>query len=94
MFWRSMSTTADPKTENARISNHVAPALEAILLVAEDPLPLELLARLVGCSLEEAEQVCSDLAAEYEADGRGFILNRVAGGEKVVESDLLSIVAR
>lgn len=80
MFWRSMSTTADPKTENARISNHVAPALEAILLVAEDPLPLELLARLVGCSLEEAEQVCSDLAAEYEADGRGFILNRVAGG--------------
>jgi segregation and condensation protein B len=75
-----MSTTADPNTVPVRISNHVAPALEAILLVAEDPLPLELLARLVGCTEEEAELVCSELAAEYEADGRGFILNRVAGG--------------
>ena len=75
-----MSTTADPEIESGRISNHVAPALEAILLVAEEPLPLELLARLVGCRVEEAEEVCSELAAEYEADGRGFILTRVAGG--------------
>jgi segregation and condensation protein B len=77
-----MSTTADHPSEAGRgaISDHVAPALEAILLVAEEPLPSELLARLVGCTVEEADLVCTELAAEYERDGRGFILNRVAGG--------------
>lgn len=49
-------------------------------MVAEDPLPPDLLARLVGCSPREADEVCRQLAAEYERDGRGFILSRVAGG--------------
>jgi len=77
-----MSTTADHPSAAGRgaISDHVAPALEAILLVAEEPLPSELLARLVGCAVAEADLVCAELAAEYERDGRGFILSRVAGG--------------
>jgi len=62
------------------MSDHVAPALEAILLVAEDPLPPELLAKLVGAPIAEVEELCETLAAEYEADGRGFVLARVAGG--------------
>jgi segregation and condensation protein B len=84
MPWRSMSTKAESKSESeaarAQVSDHVAPALEAILMVAEEPLTPELLARLVGCSVKEANEVCRRLAAEYESDGRGFILNRVAGG--------------
>ena len=78
-----MSTTADPtahdRTDPAQV-DHVAPALEAILMVAEDPLPAELLARLVGCRPGMVDDVCSELAAEYERDGRGFVLARVAGG--------------
>ena len=62
------------------IADHIPPALEAILLVAEDPLPPELLAQLVGASTAEVEQVCDTLAASYEADRRGFVLARVAGG--------------
>lgn len=62
------------------MSEHVAPALEAILMVAEEPLPSELLATLVGAPVAEVEETCSALAAEYAADGRGFILARVAGG--------------
>ncbi len=60
--------------------SHVRPAIEAILLVAESPLPPDLLGRLVGVSAGEAERVCADLAAEYVAQGRGFELRRVAGG--------------
>ena len=62
------------------MADHVAPALEAILLVAEEPLPPALLAKLVGAPINEVEEICENLAAEYVADGRGFILARVAGG--------------
>ncbi len=62
------------------IADHIPPAVEAILMVAEDPLPSELLAQLVGTTAGEVEQVCGDLAASYEAGGRGFVLVRVAGG--------------
>ena len=62
------------------MADHVPPALEAILLVAEEPLPPELLAKLVGAGVDEVVEACDTLAAEYEADGRGFVLARVAGG--------------
>ena len=62
------------------VADHIAPALEAILLVAEEPLPPALLAQLVGTSSEEVDEVCESLARQYEVDGRGFILARVAGG--------------
>ena len=62
------------------MADHVAPALEAILMVAEQPLPPALLAKLVGAPINEVEEICENLAAEYVADGRGFILARVAGG--------------
>ena len=62
------------------MADHVAPALEAILMVAEEPLPAALLAKLVGAPINEVEEICENLAAEYVADGRGFILARIAGG--------------
>lgn len=62
------------------MADHIAPALEAILLVAEEPLPPELLAKLVGASVDDVVDHCDTLAAEYQADRRGFILARVAGG--------------
>ena len=67
-------------TKVEMVAEHIPPAVEAILLVAEDPLPPELLAQLVGSTPIEMEEVCSDLAKQYEAEGRGFILKRVAGG--------------
>lgn len=62
------------------MADHITPALEAILMVAEEPLPPELLAKLVGTSIDDVVDRCETLAAEYEADGRGFVLARVAGG--------------
>lgn len=62
------------------VAAHIPPALEAILLVADEPLPPELLAQLVGTSVEEVAETCESLAHQYEVEGRGFVLARVAGG--------------
>ncbi|QYG92842.1 SMC-Scp complex subunit ScpB [Iamia sp. SCSIO 61187] len=55
-------------------------ALEAIVLVAPDPVEPQMLAQLLEISVERVEQACAALAAEYEAQQRGFVLVRVAGG--------------
>ncbi|MEM7139851.1 MAG: SMC-Scp complex subunit ScpB [Actinomycetota bacterium] len=62
------------------VAEHIPPAVEAILMVAEDPLPPELLAQLVGANTDEIVEVCDSLAHQYEVQGRGFILAKVAGG--------------
>ncbi|MDE0067971.1 MAG: SMC-Scp complex subunit ScpB [Acidimicrobiaceae bacterium] len=62
------------------VAEHIPGAVEAILLVAEEPLPPELLAELVGSTPFEVEELCADLAEQYAAQGRGFTLKRVAGG--------------
>ncbi|NIS32674.1 MAG: SMC-Scp complex subunit ScpB, partial [Actinobacteria bacterium] len=69
------------------VAEHLPPALEAILLVAEEPLPPELLAQLVGATPAEVEEICADLAARYEQEGRGFVLSRVAGGYRYQTAD-------
>ena len=54
--------------------------LEAILLVADEPVPAEVLAEIVGSRLSEVEELLVDLAGEYARDGRGFVLRAIAGG--------------
>ena len=58
----------------------IAAALEAVLLLADEPVPPQVLAAVVQASTEQVRDVCDALAAEYEAQGRGFVLARVAGG--------------
>jgi segregation and condensation protein B len=54
--------------------------LEAILLVADEPVPAAILAEIVGARLSEVEELLVDLAGEYARDGRGFVLRTIAGG--------------
>ena len=60
--------------------SEIAAALEAVLLLAEEPVPPGVLAAVVGTSTEHVRAVCDLLASEYQADSRGFVLARVAGG--------------
>ncbi|MGA3352457.1 MAG: SMC-Scp complex subunit ScpB [Acidimicrobiales bacterium] len=62
-------------------------AIEAVLTVATEPVPPGLLAELLELPVERVEQLCSELQASYEADGRGFVLARVAGGYRFQSSD-------
>ena len=60
-------------SENAR-------AIEAILMVAQEPVEPHLLAQLLELPQAQVEQLCTELAETYEADERGFVLVKVAGG--------------
>ena len=70
-------------------------AIEAIVLVAPEPVEPGLLAQLLEVSLLEVERRCADLAAGYRVDGRGFELVRVAGGYRYQShGDLAAYVER
>ncbi len=56
------------------------PALEALLMVADQPLDVPTLAAAVGHPVEAVDEALTGLAAEYDEQGRGFELRNVAGG--------------
>lgn len=55
-------------------------AIEAVVMVCEEPADPRLLAQLVEISVDRVEALCEELASEYSLAGRGFELVRVAGG--------------
>jgi len=55
-------------------------AIEAVLMVAESPVPPHLLAQLLEVTPARVEELCASLAAAYREEDRGFVLARVAGG--------------
>lgn len=56
------------------------PALEALLMVADQPLDDTTLAAAVGHPVAQVQEALADLAGEYDDQGRGFELRSVAGG--------------
>jgi segregation and condensation protein B len=54
--------------------------LESILLVVDEPVDAGALAQVVERPREEVAALLSELAADYDAQGRGFDLRQVAGG--------------
>lgn len=56
------------------------PSLEALLMVADQPLDTVALATAVGYPVEEVVLALDGLAAEYTEQGRGFELRNVGGG--------------
>ena len=55
-------------------------ALEAVLLVTDEPVPAVTLAQVTERPTDEVEATLHELAAEYVGAGRGFELRNVAGG--------------
>src|SRR5262245_27916567 len=55
-------------------------AIEAVVLVAHDPVAPELLAQLMEQPVASVVRWCEELRSEYAADQRGFELARAAGG--------------
>lgn len=56
------------------------PALEAILMIADQPLDSVTLASAVGYPVDEVVGALQTLAEDYTEQGRGFELRNVAGG--------------
>ena len=73
----------DPDTTPAGEDDHARTlrrAIEALLLVTEEPLAVELMSQLLEVPTARVVQICQELVAEYDATDRGFQLVEVAGG--------------
>ena len=63
------------------------PALEALLMVADQPMDPLMLASAVGHPADEVAAALEALALEYAEQGRGFDLRSVAGGWRFYTRD-------
>ena len=82
-------------SSEAPIPDDAKRAIEAVIMAAPDPVAPDLLAQLVEISQAAVEEICEALAQEYERDGRGFVLARVAGGYRFqTHPDLSAYVER
>lgn len=71
------------------------PALEAVLMVADQPLDESTLASAVGHPVAEVREALAALVAEYDEAGRGFELRNVAGGWRYyTREELAPVVER
>lgn len=66
----------DPGLDPAELRGRV----EALLMVADEPLRTVMIAQAVGAPPSEAEQTLHDLSEEYTRDRRGFDLRQVGEG--------------
>ena len=65
-------------------------ALEAILFVAKDPLPVAKISEILEVSREEAAELLAGLSQSVEAPGRGVMLVEVDGGYKFATRAVMS----
>jgi segregation and condensation protein B len=76
-------------------SDELGRAIEAVLLVAVEPVLPGLLAELLEEPVERVEESLTTLADSYVSQGRGFVLSRIAGGARLqTHPDLSPYVER
>jgi segregation and condensation protein B len=85
---------AEPESESGRPDN-LAGALEAILLVVDEPVSADVLSEVLCVPLDETEAALAALARDYADQNRGFDLRRAAGGWRFyTRSEYASYVER
>src|SRR5579859_4713962 len=72
--------TADPLPGTGEAPSRLWAALEAILLVADEPVAEYMLAQVLEVAKADISAALHGLAASYADEGRGFELREVAGG--------------
>lgn len=66
---------------------NLAAALEALVLIADEPMSASALAEATHSPLADVESELNRLAEEYTAQGRGFALRHVGGGWRFYTRD-------
>ena len=74
------TAAGEEHAQELRLEPELRKALEAILLVVDEPVPAETLAQVLEVGMDEIEDGLLALAAEYVEQGRGFVLRRAGGG--------------
>lgn len=75
-----MSAGTTDAAQELRFEPELRKALEAILLVVDEPVDVQTLAQVLEVDADDVEDALIGLAAEYAEQGRGFVLRRAAGG--------------
>ena len=65
---------------------HIRRAIEAILMVAIDPVPPSILAQLFESSVDEMERICDSMVDHYREAELGFLLVHIGGGYRFQSS--------
>ena len=73
-------TDEQPDLEQAWTAAEAAPAIEALLLMATEPIDAMTLAETLGAPVDVVLEACTDLREFYDETGRGFELRNVGGG--------------
>ena len=58
--------------------------IEAILFLADEPLPAAVMAQILEVSRHEVEAVLARMSGDYEGRGSGIVLRNVAGGWRLM----------
>src|SRR4029077_13078656 len=77
---RSPSTTTRVEMTVNDVDTETVRAMEAIMMVAVEPVAPDLLAQLLEQPTAVIERLCSRLSAAYDEAGHGFQMVKVAGG--------------
>ena len=72
--------SGDEELETAVSDLDLASAIEAIVMVVDEPVSTLTLAQVLRRSQDDVAAACAELATEYRDQGRGFQLREVAGG--------------
>lgn len=62
------------------VTTETVRAIEAIVLVSQEPVPTDLIAQLVEIPSAKVDEICGGLQRAYEDAGHGFQIAKVAGG--------------
>ena len=77
---RVVRTSAAPTMRSPGSDKSVSGALEALLLLAAEPMSVTELAQAVGVPEAEVAEALAELVAFYDETGRGFELRELGGG--------------
>lgn len=81
---QQIAPAAEPEIEITATRDEVKPAIEALLFVADEPLPFKQLCKLLGdVSDESVMWALSELAADYDARSSGLEIREIAGGWRI-----------
>ncbi|MFM9084826.1 MAG: SMC-Scp complex subunit ScpB [Actinomycetota bacterium] len=62
------------------VAQETVRAIEAILMVAQESVPAQLIAELVEIPVAQVDEICGTLASVYADAGHGFEIAKIAGG--------------
>jgi len=76
----TVAVVVDDEPETPVSDLDLASAIEAIVMVVDEPVSTLLLAQVLQRPEDDVAAACAELATEYRDQGRGFQLREVAGG--------------